>query len=99
MMECRPTGRGHRRNVCVWTSRLSATHYRPETATLPEPQDYYSRSFGFDRIINKLSGSRSFVRLSISYTRMHVAQVVIVGMRLSARTESRARDEANTCGH
>ena len=29
-------GQGHHRNVCVWTSRLSGPHYRPETATLPE---------------------------------------------------------------
>ena len=34
--ECRPAGQGHHRNVCVWTSRLSGAHYRPETATLPE---------------------------------------------------------------
>ena len=34
--QCRPAGQGHHRNVCVWTSRLSGAHYRPETATLPE---------------------------------------------------------------
>ena len=31
-----PASQGHHRNVCVWTSRLSGAHYRPETATLPE---------------------------------------------------------------
>ena len=31
-----PDGQGHHRNVCVWTSRLSGAHYRPETVTVPE---------------------------------------------------------------